>query len=766
MKAVIMAGGNGKRLRPLTSTTPKPMVRVFSKPLIAYIFDLLKSNSFDDVTVTLGYMAEQIEDYIFNDYSGKLKITAVKEAQPLGTAGSVKNAAREFFEPFLVISGDCICDFDLEKIMKYHNEQGADITIVCTKVNDPREYGVVESEECGKVKAFTEKPQWSGVACDCINTGIYIVNPKMLDYIPDNTQFDFSKDLFPAAMKDGRKICSYIADGYWCDIGNIGAYKTCINDIMDGKVNISVSQIAQGIFAEGKLPAGQYSIVPPCFVGSDVEIGDGSVIGPYSSIDNGCLVGSQCKIKGTHMLPFSVVHNNSSVNDALLCENAVVKDRVRIFEQSVIGASSTINSHCVIGSGVNIWPEKTVESGSNISRNIKYSETVKNIFSDDGISGMMGADFDSVNASIIGQAIASSAVGKKTGIATDGGVLSKSAAHSLMGALMAHGSHVWDFGESFYSQFEFFVLFCGLKSGIFISEKNESVTIRICGEGGLPLSNNIQRDIENRIKYREFSRCTQNDCKDISDMTGVGLMYRRELIRQSETELSDLSCLIKCSNEKISMLLEDCLYRLGCRQGDEITFKINNDGTSLSAFHRDCGWISADKLAAICCNYETANGKDVAVAFNAPRAFDEIAENNGQKTLRYYVAASDSSDSEARTLSGREIYMRDALFMAVKLLGIMSQTGKSLKRLADELPEFYVSRKKLNITFSPGTLYKRCEGEKYEITKEGMLLEYPQGRVLVTPSRSGRVLNMVSEAQSYEFSKDLCAHVEALMMDK
>lgn len=762
MKAVIMAGGSGKRLRPLTSTTPKPLVRVFSKPVISYILDLLKSNSYDEVAVTLGYMSEKIEDYLLNDYCGKMKITAVKEETPLGTAGGVKIAASSFKEPFLVISGDSICDFDLEKAMEFHISHNSKLTIILTRVSDPREYGVVEFDSNDKVKAFTEKPMWSGAVSDCVNTGIYIINPEIMNFVPENMPFDFSKDLFPLLMKKGIDIYTFLAEGYWCDIGSASAYRKCCEDVLNGMVKITLPQVAQGVFVNGKLPSGNYNIIPPCYIGKDVEIGDNSVIGPYSVIDDGCMVGENAKIRFSVMLPFSVAYPYSSVNSAILCENAVVKSGAKICENSVIGAGSTVCRNTVIARNVYVWPQKTIGDGQLISENIKYGCFDYELFGDDGVEGTMGVEMNAVTASLIGQAIASSNIGAKVGVSSDGSISAKAVVSSLIGGLMAHGSHIRTFGDTFLSQMMFYTAFCGLDCGIFVSCRNSQISIKICGEGGLPLSSSVHRDIENRIKYGEFRRPMEENLKDVSDMTGVGLMYRRELIRQSPTELSEVGCNIRSENEKITMLLDDCLYRLGCRRGDELTFKINRDGTLLSAFHRNCGWVPHDKLMSVCCMYETQNGRDVAVPFSSPRVLDEIARLNGRKVLRYYNYPSDLSDTGARTLALSQVFMRDALFMAVKILGIICESGIPFDKFISSLPQFYISRKKIKLSCNPSEIASLLKNESFQITKEGVILKYPDGTVYMTPSRNGKMLRMTAEAYNYEFSKELCERTERL----
>ena len=200
MKAVVMAGGEGTRLRPLTCTRPKPMIKIMGKPVIGYIIDLLVKNGFDEIAVTSRYRSEDIEEYIADLEIDKTDIYCIEEENVLGTAGSVKNAAKNWDEPFLVISGDCICDAELSKIMLYHKSIMADVTLVCSTVEDPGEYGTVNLSRTGAVDSFCEKPDWSHTSSNLANTGIYVINPAVLEFVQDNSNCDFASDLFPALM--------------------------------------------------------------------------------------------------------------------------------------------------------------------------------------------------------------------------------------------------------------------------------------------------------------------------------------------------------------------------------------------------------------------------------------------------------------------------------------------------------------------------------------------------------------------------------------
>lgn len=763
MKAVIMAGGYGKRLMPLTASAPKPMVNFFGRPIIHYIIELLIKHGFDDIRLALGYMADKIADYVNSAGFNGVNFSFFTEETPLGTAGSVKRAAGDINEPFLVISGDCICDFDLTKLSDFHISHNAGLTIACSRVQDPREYGVVEFGEYDKVKAFTEKPSWASAVSDYVNTGIYFINPDILNYIPEGKEYDFSKDLFPLVMSEGESVLHCNLDGYWCDIGNPAAYRQCLNDCLDGKVRLDIGSAAGGVYSSGHLPNGDYSIIPPCYFGRDVCVGEGSVIGPYAVLLDGCRTGMNSKIRESCLFPYSSLNDNCDAEGSIICENARIKSGVKLRKNSIVGASAEIGPDCIIGRNIVIEPEGFADGGSEISGDTRYGATASFLGEHNCFRGRMNTEFDGVNASIIGQAVASCAIGEKVGILTDGTVPANAAADIISGAVTLHGGCVWDFGEGFYSQTEFYVKFCNLKCGIFVSSSDSHISVNLCGENGLPLSNSDVREIENKMKYRQFRLCGAEDCKKPSDMSGVSMMYFREIIRQTDTELSEVSCSVKCKNDKIRQLLEDCLYRLGAGRGDGITFKINSYGNLLSAFSRECGWISHDRLSAIVLKYEAQNGRDVSVAFNSPFVFDSIAGEFNRSVLRFYNSPCDSSDASAREMSRANAFMRDALFMAVRLMNIICVTGKSLARLSAEIPDFYVSRRKIPLSVSPSSLRERLGGENAEITREGIRLNFDNGSVLLTPSVSGRSIHLISEAQNYEISKELSFRAQKMI---
>jgi len=221
MRAVLMAGGSGTRLRPLTCDLPKPMVPVLNRPIAEHILNLLKRNSITEVIATLHYLPDVMRDYFQDGSEFGVEMTyAVEEAQPLGTAGCVKNLEELLQETFLVISGDSITDFDLQKAIAFHREKQSKATLVLTRVPNPIEFGVVITDKEDRIQRFLEKPSSSEIFSDTVNTGTYILEPEVLKYLPKNEESDFSQDLFPLLLEIGAPMYGYVAEGYWCDVGH------------------------------------------------------------------------------------------------------------------------------------------------------------------------------------------------------------------------------------------------------------------------------------------------------------------------------------------------------------------------------------------------------------------------------------------------------------------------------------------------------------------------------------------------------------------
>src|SRR3981081_682966 len=255
MQVVVMAGGEGIRLRPLTINRPKPMVAIVNKPCLGHIFDLLKRHHIEDAFVTLQYLASVIQDSYGDGGGVGMRLRYSVEETPLGTGGSVRQIGAALEETFLVISGDAMTDIDLSKVIAFHKEGKAAVTLTLVRVANPLEYGVVITQPDGRISKFLEKPSWGEVFSDTINTGIYVIEPRVLERYPIGAAFDFSKDLFPQLPAAGEPLYGYIASGYWTDVGSIPEYARANADMLLGKVKSSAlgREIRPGVFTRGEV---------------------------------------------------------------------------------------------------------------------------------------------------------------------------------------------------------------------------------------------------------------------------------------------------------------------------------------------------------------------------------------------------------------------------------------------------------------------------------------------------------------------------------
>ena len=240
MKAVIMAGGEGTRLRPVTGSVPKPMAPLLGRPMLEHIVRLLKKHGFTDICAALKYRAEDIERAFGDGAALDVHMQYRVEREALGTAGGVKNCA-DFYggEEFLVISGDAACDLDLSRLMREHRRSGAAVTLALHRCREPLSYGLAVTDGDGDVRCFIEKPQWSRVVTDLVNTGIYIVSPRAMESVPKGRPFDFAKDLFPLLLARGERLHGVALVGYWCDVGTPLAYYRCCIDALEGRLDVT-----------------------------------------------------------------------------------------------------------------------------------------------------------------------------------------------------------------------------------------------------------------------------------------------------------------------------------------------------------------------------------------------------------------------------------------------------------------------------------------------------------------------------------------------
>ena len=396
MKAVVMAGGEGTRLRPLTSNQPKPMVPIVGKPCMEHIVELLGTHGFEDVIVTVAFMPQAIRSYFGDGESLGARIEYSVEESPLGTAGSVRLASDKLDETFLVISGDALCDFDLTKLVKFHRKRKAAVTIALKSVPNPLEFGIVVMDDEGRVERFLEKPSWGQVFSDTINTGVYVLEPEVLEHIPADRPFDFSKELFPLLLEMGRPIYGLPMEGYWQDIGNLDQYRQANFDALDERVALTIP----GIRLRGNVWLGEGvelddldQVEGPALISNYCRIGHDAHVGPYSVLSASVTLRERARTVRSVVDASTHIGRGSLVEGAIIGRSCDIRAHVRLQEGVAVGDEVKIGEESVLMPGVRVYPNKEVESGAQIYESLIWeSRASSRLFGKDGVSGLVNVD--------------------------------------------------------------------------------------------------------------------------------------------------------------------------------------------------------------------------------------------------------------------------------------------------------------------------------------------------------------------------------------
>ncbi|MFL5966220.1 MAG: sugar phosphate nucleotidyltransferase, partial [Gaiellaceae bacterium] len=396
MKAVVMAGGEGTRLRPLTSNQPKPMVPIVGKPCMEHILELLREHGLDDVIVTVAFLPQAIRGYFGNGESLGMQVGYSVEESPLGTAGSVRNAARQLDDTFLVISGDALCDVDLSALIAFHKERQAAVTIGLKAVENPLEFGIVVTDEEGRIERFLEKPSWGQVFSDTINTGIYVLEPEVLRHIPTDRPYDFSKELFPYLLEMGRPMYGLPMDGYWQDVGDLDQFRQANFDALDERVRLNIP----GIRIRGNVWLGDGvevddldQIEGPAYIGNYCRIAAAATVGPHAVLSNSVTLRERARVIRSVVDASTHVGRSAVVEGAIVGRSCDIRAHVRVHEGVAIGDEVSIGSESIVYPGVRIYPYKEVESGAQIHESLIWeSRATPRLFGRELVAGLVNVD--------------------------------------------------------------------------------------------------------------------------------------------------------------------------------------------------------------------------------------------------------------------------------------------------------------------------------------------------------------------------------------
>lgn len=340
MRAMVLAAGEGTRLHPLTYNFPKPMFSILNRPVLEYTFKLLKKYGINEVIVNVHHCADTIKDYFENGERWGIKISYSFEKELLGTAGGVKKAEDFFDDTFLVMSGDGLTDVNLKDLIDFHFRKKSAVTIGLKRVETKFEYGIVLVNKDGRIKKFIEKPSWGDVFANTVNTGIYVIEKRILKYIPRNKFYDFGHNLWPKLLKRKEKIYGYVFpdENYWCDIGNLKEYRNAQIAALTRKVkiNIEAKQKERGIWVGENVKLGNVELRKPVFLGNNCVIEDGAILGPDVILGEGIFVREKAHLQNCIVWDGSLIDKQVHLQNCVIGFCAYVAENISIFEGTIM----------------------------------------------------------------------------------------------------------------------------------------------------------------------------------------------------------------------------------------------------------------------------------------------------------------------------------------------------------------------------------------------------------------------------------------------
>lgn len=811
VQAIIMAGGEGSRLRPLTCDRPKPMVPMVNRPVMEHTVELLKKHGITDIGVTLQYMPQEIMNYFGNGSELGVSMNYFIEESPLGTAGSVKNSGSFLKDTFIVVSGDALTDFNLSEALDYHRKQGAIATLVLTPVEIPLEYGVVITGDDGRIRQFLEKPGWGEVFSDTVNTGIYILEPEVLNYIPKGKKFDFSKDLFPALLKDQQPLFGVALRGYWCDIGNLKQYQEAHLAVLDNKVDVKIP----GILTDEKIYIGENcridktaQINGPVIIGENCRIGKNTIVGPSVVLGDNCRLDDGATIKRSVLWNGSFAGKNSEIRGAVLCSRVFVRDRAAVYEGAVIGDEGILEEEVKIKPNTKIWPGKLVEKGSILDTHLIWgTKACKNLFGQNGVSGKINVNLTPECAAKIG-AVFGTTLGEKAKVllSSDSKRSSRMIKWAVTAGLASVGVEVLDGGNLNIPSHKHSVRTLGTNGGIHIitgDGDSDGVHLNFFSGDGSLISRGMERKIENLFEREDFQRSPGVEVGEVNYIPGLNEAYVRHLLNTVDSDVIKTGRykILACVPEEITSSVHNILNNLGC----EIINLELSGGAHEDTFSKEILKHTANMLAAevVRCNaqlgliiradgssvfiidekgqvlddhhlltlmtlifLESSDNPVVAVPVTGSGVIEKMAEKRKGVVIRtktspvaFLNAANQPRVIQSQGSLNQFLTAFDGMSTVVRILEFMAKKRLALSEVMKQIPDFHITSKQTECPWSAKgkvirKLIEENKGKRVELI-DGVKVYHDNGWALVLPDAEEPRYNVYSEAFSYEFADSL-----------
>ncbi|HSR82620.1 MAG TPA: mannose-1-phosphate guanyltransferase [Streptosporangiaceae bacterium] len=809
MKAVVMAGGEGTRLRPMTANQPKPMLPVANRPIMEHVLRLLRRHGLTETVVTVQFLASIVRNYFGDGEDFGMSLQYATEETPLGTAGSVKNAEDALRdEPFLVISGDALTDIDLSDLIKFHKDNNALVTVALARVPDPLEFGIVIVDDDGKIQRFLEKPTWGQVFSDTVNTGIYVMEPEVLAHVPAGQVVDWSADVFPKLLENGAPLYGWIADGYWEDVGSLDSYGKAQADVLTGKVSVEIDgfEVSPGVWiADGA------EVDPEAILSGPLCIGDYAKIEAGAQLREFTVVGSNVIVKEGAFLHRAIVHNNVYVGrgvtlrGCVVGKNTDVMSQARIEEGAVVGDECVIEPDSYVSAGVKVYPFKTIEAGAVVNTSVIWeSRGQRALFGPRGISGLVNVEITPELCVRLASAYATTL--KKGAVVTtsrDASRAARALKRAVHGALNASAINVVDLEAQPLPVTRFETARSDCSGGIALRTTPgdpQSLDIIFMDSDGADLSQSSQRKLERVFSRQEYRRAFPGEIAELSYPPRVVEAYTHELLRAVDMTGvfgAGLRVVADCAGGTTSLVMPGLLGKIGV---DVLTVNNRLDEArptqSMAAVRADMhrlaelvssfgaafgvrfdpvgerialvddkgALVSDDRALLVVLDLIAAEKRSgrVALPVTTTRVAEEVCSFHGVEVIwtptsmhgLYEAAAGQDVIFAADGKGGFVVpgFSRsiDGIAAFAQLLGLVARTRLTLSQIQARIPEASLLKRSMPTPWAAKGMVMRtvveAAGEKEIDTTDGVrVIEPDRGWILVLPDPSEAVTHLWAE---------------------
>jgi mannose-1-phosphate guanylyltransferase / phosphomannomutase len=823
VKAVVMAGGEGTRLRPLTSNQPKPMVPIVGKPCMEHILELLKRHGLEEVIVTVAFMPQAIRSYFGNGDSLGMSIEYSVEESPLGTAGSVRLASDRLEETFLVISGDALCDVDLADLIRFHREKEAAVTIGLKSVENPLEFGIVVTDEEGRVERFLEKPSWSQVFSDTINTGIYVLEPEVLRHIPTDRPFDFSKELFPLLLEMGRPMYGHVFEDYWQDIGNLEQFLQANFDALDERVRLNIP----GIRLRGNIWLGEgvevddlAAIEAPALLGNYCRIAPDASVGPYSVLGSSVTLQERARTERSVIDAATHIGRSARVEGAVVGRGCDIRAHAHVQEGAAIGDEVTLGAQSAVLPGVRIYPYKEVETGAQIYESVIWeARTAPKLFGKDGVSGLVNVDLTPETAVRLAAALGTALKrGARVVASRESPDACRMIKRAMISGLNSTGVDIADLRVLPASVSRHLLKTQGYDAGFHVGVSYtdpEMLEIRFYEQPGIVLTPGLQKEVEKHFTRHELRRSAFNAVGAVSYPARVRESYAQDLLSSLDVEAihsRGYRIVVDYGYSATSFVLPLLLGPLGIEAVSAHGFAADSSEPSaslreavgqskklVSAIGADLGVvfdrageriflideqareIPVEQTLLLYLRLMGSNGRNGKLAFpiTVTSQVEEMVKGSKLEVIRTPASLAELTKAAAGdgvifagAVGGGYVFPEflpayDAVASLCKLLELLAPAGKPLSELVTELPASTLVHRQVPCPWSlKGTVMRvvteRLRDRKVDLL-DGVKVFDKRGWVQLLPDPDEPLVHIYAEGKTEELSVELETEMRELI---